>query len=95
MATTVFSSAGTTQLRPDATTGVLAKLGRVYSLTVVSVGTAMTIDIYDHDSANTNKVLEYVTADGKVNWSFRGLVFQNGLRVVVGGTPGRFILEWD
>ena len=59
-------------------------LGR---LMVTSVGTSMTIDIYDHASTTNNKIVEYVTADGKVNWELN-LPVSLGIRVVTGGTPG-------
>ena len=93
----VFTTAGAHQLRPDVTTGKRGPGGRVFSFTVVSVGTTMTVDVYDSDGTEENKIIEYVSADGKVNWLFRGdgLKFTVGLRVVIGGTPGRVIMEWE
>lgn len=91
----IFTTAGTFQLRPDADTGRLAKLGRIYSFTVVNVGTTMTVDVYDSDGGEENKVIEYVSADGKVNWNFHDLKCLYGIRIVIGGTPGRVVMEWD
>ncbi len=47
----------------------------------------MTVDIYDATSGTTSPLWHYVTADGKVDLEFN-MPFQNGLRVIVGGTPG-------
>jgi hypothetical protein len=91
----VFTTAGAYQLKPDIATGRRGP-GRIYSFTVTNVGTTMTVDIYDSDSTEVNKVLEYVSADGKVNWLWRdGLKFTAGIRMVIGGTVGRIAMEWD
>lgn len=61
--------------------------GMLGRLIVENVGTSMTVDIYDHQSTTSNKIAEYVSADGKVNREYN-LPFGLGLRVVVGGTAG-------
>lgn len=66
-------------------------LGRVQ---VWNVGTTMTVDIYDHGSTTTNKIWEYVSADGKINHEVN-IPFGIGLRVVVGGTPGGVNIIWQ
>lgn len=66
-------------------------LGRVH---VWNVGTTMTLDIYDHGSSTSNKIYEWVSADGKRNDEVN-LPFGIGLRVVVGGTPGGINLVWS
>lgn len=81
-----------TRLAAAATTQVKASPGRVKGLIVTNVGTSMTIDVYDDASANNSKVLEYVSADGKVNWQV-DIPMTAGIRVVVGGTPGLAVLE--
>lgn len=93
----VFTATGVFQLRPDTATGRRGPGGRIKSFSVPSVGTTMTVDVYDSNSAEENKVIEYVSADGKVNWLYSkdGLPLNAGLRVVIGGTPGRVVMEWD
>lgn len=66
-------------------------LGRLF---VPNVGTTMTVDVYDHASSTSNKVAEYVSADGKVNWELN-IPIVNGIRVVVGGTPGIVVIVWQ
>lgn len=63
--------------------------GKVNKLIVTNVGTTMTVDLYDNldSGANANPIYRYVTAEGKVNIDLN-VPFQNGLRCVVGGTPG-------
>ena len=68
--------------------------GTLRRLHIPNVGTTMTVDIYDHGSTTTNKIVEYVTADGKVNWELN-IPLDVGLRVVVGGTPGIVVVVWD
>lgn len=81
-----ITAAETNQLKTGSGT-----LGRVH---VWNVGTIMTIDIYDHGSSTTNKIFEWVSADGKINHELN-LPFGTGLRVVVGGTPGGVNLVWS
>ena len=82
----VITAAETNQLR----TGQ----GFLRRLYVPSVGTTMTVDIYDAASGTTNKIVEYVTADGKANLQL-DIPFSVGLRVIVGGTPGIVVLVWE
>ena len=82
----VITAAETNQLRSGQ--GILK---RVY---VPNVGTTMTVDIYDATSGTTNKIVEYVTADGKANLELN-LPFSVGLRVIVGGTAGIVVLVWE
>lgn len=97
----IFKTAGAFQVKPHAT-GRRGP-GIIRSFTVVNVGTNMTVDVYDSDSTEENKLIEYVTADGKVNWNWQssdrgtpgGLRLQYGLRVVIGGTPGRVIIDFE
>lgn len=84
--TSVITAAEANQLKTGQGT-----LRRLY---VPSVGTTMTVDIYDHGSTTTNKIVEYVTADGKANLQL-DIPFSIGLRVVVGGTPGIVVVVWD
>ena len=95
----IIASKGTFQLRPDSAAGLGARGGRLKSFSVQNVGSSWTVDIYDSngDESAENKVIEYVSADGKVNWNWSkdGLVFENGIRVVSGGTTaGRLVMEW-
>ena len=91
----IFSAAGATQVKAHSAGVDNWTVGLVKSLTVTNVGSSMTIDVYDSDGADENKVLEYVSADGKVNWVFDNLRFLNGIRVVVGGTVGLAALVWE
>jgi hypothetical protein len=61
---------------------------------VNNVGTSATLDIYDHDSTTTNKVFEWVSADGKVVREV-DLPFNLGLHVVTGGTMGNVVLVYE
>lgn len=81
-----ITAAETNQLKTGSGT-----LGRVQ---VTNVGTSMTVDIYDHGSTTTNKIFEYVSADGKINHELN-LPFGTGLRVIVGGTPGIVNIVWS
>lgn len=65
-------------------------LGRVQ---VWNVGSSFTLDIYDHGSTTTNKIFEWVSADGKINQEVN-IPFGVGLRVITGGTPGLVNLIW-
>ena len=93
----IFGTTGVFQLRPDAATGRRGPGGRLKSFSALNVGTTMTVDVYDSDGAEENKIIEWVSADGKVNWLFSkdGLPLSSGLRVAVGGTPGKVLIEWD
>lgn len=92
--TKVSNGDSRTILSAAATTQVKATPGTVGRLIVGNVGTTMTIDIYDHASGNNNKIVEWVTADGKVNWELN-IPCTSGIRVVVGGTPGTATLVWS
>lgn len=68
--------------------------GKVGHVTIWNVGTSMTVDIYDHATTTTNKVFEWVTADGKGTFAIQ-CPMANGIRVVVGGTPGGVNVVWS
>lgn len=68
--------------------------GKIAHVTVWNVGTTMTIDIYDHGSTTTNKVFEWVSADGKGTFAIQCPI-NVGIRVVVGGTPGGCNVVWS
>jgi hypothetical protein len=76
------------------TNQLMTREGILRRLHIPNVGTTMTVDIYDHGSSTTNKVAEYVSADGKVNWELN-IPLDVGLRVVVGGTPGIVVIVWE
>lgn len=67
--------------------------GKVGHITVWNVGTTATIDIYDHATTTTNKVFEWVSADGKGTFAIQ-CPMDNGIRVVAGGTPASFNVVW-
>ncbi len=68
--------------------------GLLKRIIVNNVGTTLTLDVYDHATTTTNKIFEWVSADGKVVREL-GIPFQNGLRAVVTGTPGNVVLVWE
>lgn len=68
--------------------------GKVGQVTVWNVGTSATIDIYDHASTTSNKIFEWVSADGKGTFAIQCPV-ANGIRVVAGGTPASFNVVWS
>lgn len=69
-------------------TGVLRRI------VINNVGTTLTLDVYDHGSTTTNKIFEWVSADGKMVREL-DIPFQLGLRTVVGGTPGNIVLVYE
>lgn len=68
--------------------------GKVAQLIVGNVGTTATLDIYDDASSNSNKVFEWVSADGKGVFALQ-CPMANGIRVVTGGTFGLAVLVWS
>lgn len=84
--TAILAAAETNQLVTG--TGILRRI------IVNNVGTTMTLDVYDHASTTTNKIFEWVSADGKFVREI-DIPFQNGLRTVVGGTPGSVVLVYE
>ncbi len=64
---------------------LLTGAGKLSGVFISAVGTAGTLDIYDHASANTNPIYRWVTADGKVQHQLN-IPVQNGLRVVTTAT---------
>ncbi len=90
---TLLTTAATTQIKPASVTAPRSQ-GMLHRLLVTEVGTTMTIDIHDAASGTTTKLVTYVSADGKVNWELN-IPFKNGLRVIVGGTPGRAVVVWS
>lgn len=96
----IFTVAGAFQIRPSSDSSLTDGTTTIHSFSVPNVGTTMTVDVYDSASTENNKVIEYVSADGKVNWRYghgprSGLKLFHGFRVVVGGTPGRVVIDWD
>lgn len=81
-----ISLAETNQLKTGSGT-----LGRV---NVCNVGTTFTLDIYDATSGTTNKIFEWVSADGKINHELN-IPFGVGLRVITSGTPGLVNIVWS
>lgn len=102
-ATTVQGGARGTQVHQGATRSTITAaetnqlktgsgtLGRVQ---VTNVGTTMTVDIYDATSGTTNKIFEWVSADGKINHELN-FPFGTGLRVITGGTVGIINIVWS
>ncbi len=84
-ARTLITAAGTVVVKNRA-----GMLGR---LIIGTVGTSMTVDIYDDPATTNNKIYSWVTADGKVSLEF-GCPMINGITVVVGGTPGNVVITW-
>ena len=64
------------------------------TVVVANVGTTAELDIYDATSGTSNKVLEWVSADGKL-YAEVNIPMKNGLRVITGATPGRYVLTYD
>ena len=64
------------------------------SVIVANVGTNAELDIYDATSGTSNKVFEWVSADGKKE-AIVNIPMKTGLRVITGATPGRYILTYD
>lgn len=96
MAATVLGNrAGKTAILAAAETNQLVTGTTVLKRVIVNnVGTTMTLDIYDHASTTTNKVFEWVSADGKMVRDL-DLPINLGLRTVVGGTPGSIVLVYE
>ena len=76
---TIITTATTTQIASKG-----EWLGMIH---VWNVGVTATIDIYDATSGTSNKVFEWVSADGKRSVDL-GIKMQNGIRVITGGTFG-------
>ena len=68
--------------------------GKVARVTVSNVGTAATLDVYDATSGTTLPIYRWVTAEGKVSTQLN-CPFQNGLRVITGGTFGEAVVIWS
>lgn len=68
--------------------------GKVGQLLVSLVGTAWTIDIYDHGSTNTNRIFQWVTASGVGVFAIQ-CPMSLGIRVVSTGTAGEVTLVWS
>ena len=85
-----------TILGAAATTQVKAKPGKVAKLLVYTAGAGATIDIYDHASANTNPIWQWLTADGKASLDLQ-IPCKYGIRVVVTvvTTAPAFVLVWS
>ena len=95
MAVEVLSGESTFQIiTGSVTTNLKTTPSRLGRLVVTNVGTTMTIDVYDHASGNNNKLVEYVSADGKMDWDL-GCRTLNGIRVVLSGTIGVAFLTYS
>jgi hypothetical protein len=92
--TEVFEGQKATAITAAGTTQIKAAPGKVARVVVMNVGTTATLDIYDHASSNSNKRVEWVTADGKVNWPLH-IPMANGIRAVAGGTFGLAVIVWS
>src|SRR4051812_8833127 len=69
--------------------------GKVGHVIIANVGTTATLDIYDSAvGATTNKVFEWVSADGKGVFAIQ-CPMAAGIYVVTGGTFGRAIVVWS
>lgn len=91
-ATTLGNRAGRAHIiTANETNQLVTGPGILRRVIVNNVGTSVTLDAYDHASTTTNKIFEYVTADGKMVREL-DIPFQNGLRVVTGGTLGNIVL---
>src|SRR4249919_1982300 len=102
-ATTVTGGYGGQQARVGASRSTITlaetnqiKVGAAFisHVTVYNVGTTATLDIYDHGSTNTNKVFEWVSADGKGTFPIQ-CPMALGIRVITGGTPGGWSVVWS
>lgn len=96
MAATVLGNrAGKTAILAAAETNQLVTgTGILHRVIVNNVGTTATLDIYDATSGTSNKIFEWVSADGKVRADL-DLPFQNGLRAISGGTFGNVVLVYS
>lgn len=76
------------------TTQIVSAPASLVSVHIENVGTTATLDIYDAISGTTNKIFEWVTADGKVRVDL-GIRAKSGIRVISGGTFGRAVIKWE
>ena len=84
----VVSANETNQLKTNA--------GRVFRLIVTALGTAETVTIYDHASANTNPVYTETYSGTAPLIRDLNIPCGNGIRVVQSGTAaGTFTLTWS
>jgi len=91
----VFCGEQRSLITTNATLQAKATSGRAVRLLVFGVGTAWVLDIYDHASANTNPVWQWVSADGKVS-TVLDIPMTLGVRIVSSGTtPGSAVLVWS
>ena len=92
--TTVYTATKASAITAAETNQLSTGAGKVSHVLVWDVGTTATIDLYDHASANSNKMWGWVSADGKGTYALQ-LPIQAGVRVVTGGTIGGATVVWD
>lgn len=68
--------------------------GKVARVIITNVGSGASLDVYDATSGTTLPIYRWVTAEGKGS-NFLNCPFQNGLRVITGGTFGEAIVTWS
>jgi len=90
----VWPGSSTSVITASETNQITASKTRLSRVVVWGVGTTWVIDVYDHASANTNPVWQWVSADGKGTFQVE-IPLQLGLRVVTsGGAAGSVTLVW-
>lgn len=82
----VITAAETNQLKASA--------GKVGQVIVWDVGTTATLDLYDHATANSNKVWGWVSANGVGVFALQ-IPMGLGIRIVTGGTAGGWTVVWS
>ena len=67
-------------------------LGRVF---VTNVGATATLKVYDDPATSNNQLVDWASADGKVNWELN-LPFTTGLTVITAGsTACSAVILWE
>lgn len=96
-ATTLGNRAGKVAIIVTSETNQIAgTAGSILRKVIVNnVSASATLDIYDNNTTNLNKIFEWVTADGKVVRDL-DIPIQNGIRVVTaGGTTPNIVLVYE
>jgi len=95
MATEIAAGQARTIVTSNATTQIKATPGKLAKMIVWGVGTAWVIDVYDHASANTNPVYQWLTAGGAIVADLQ-IPMIYGIRVVTSGTTaGSVTIVWS
>ena len=67
-------------------------LGRVF---VTNVGSTATLKVYDDPTTSNNQLVDWASADGKVNWELN-IPFTTGLTVITAGsTACTAVILWE